>query len=77
MTEHGAANFFRGDKDSSAQPRTQQAQPPRRAGTFTRRIGGTTFRVRVHYSNTSRETVSDKIMRLAKNEINSGKAADI
>lgn len=35
---------------------------------FTKRIGSTTYRVSVHFSNTSRETVDDKILRLMRNE---------
>lgn len=42
---------------------------------FRRRIGNTTYNVSVHFSQTSRETMSDKIMRLIKNEAASGKAA--
>ena len=34
-----------------------------------RKIGKTTYRVRVHFSITSRETMSDKIKRMLKNEI--------
>jgi len=45
------------------------------AGTFTRRIGNTVYRVGVHYSSTSKETISDKITRLVKNDI-SEKAAN-
>ena len=45
------------------------------AGTFTQRIGNTVYRVNVHSSKTSNETMSDKIMRLAKNDI-SGKGAN-
>ena len=41
--------------------------------TITRRIGNTNYRVNVHFSKTSRETMNDKIMRLIKNEA-SGKA---
>jgi len=36
--------------------------------TFTRRIGSTVYRVGVHFSRTSKETVNDKINRLVKNE---------
>ena len=32
-------------------------------------IGKTTYRVRVHFSETSRETMSDKIKRMLRNEI--------
>lgn len=35
---------------------------------FTKRIGSTTYRVSVHFSDTSRETVNDKILRLVRNE---------
>jgi hypothetical protein len=41
---------------------------------FTRRIGTTTYRVRVHFSPNSKETASDKILRMIKNET-AGKAA--
>ena len=34
-----------------------------------KRIGKTTYRVRVHFSATSRETMSDKIKRLLRNEV--------
>jgi hypothetical protein len=47
---------------------------PREAGTFTRRIGYTNYRVGVHFSRTSRETVRDKIRRLVKHEAESGRA---
>jgi len=43
--------------------------------TFTRRIGNTVYRVNVHSSKTSKETMSDKITRLVKNDI-SGKGAN-
>ena len=36
---------------------------------FKRKIGKTTYKVRVHFSNTSTETMSDKIKRMLKNEI--------
>jgi len=44
------------------------------AGTFTRRIGYTTYRVGVHFSEFSTETAQDKILRLMKNEAAVGKA---
>ena len=34
-----------------------------------KQIGKTTYRVRVHFSTTSRETMSDKIVRMLKNEV--------
>lgn len=50
-------------------------EQPREARTFTKRIGSTTYRVGVHFSRTSRETMSDKVMRLIRNESASGEAA--
>ncbi|MCI8607367.1 MAG: hypothetical protein HFG72_11365 [Hungatella sp.] len=34
-----------------------------------KKIGQTTYIVRVHFSKTSKETMSDKIKRMLKNEI--------
>lgn len=34
-----------------------------------KRIGKTTYRVRIHFSTTSRENMSDKIKRMLRNEI--------
>jgi hypothetical protein len=53
------------------------ANKDKKAGTFTRRIGSTTYRVGVHYSGRSRETMNDKILRLMQNEADSGKAAGL
>ena len=36
---------------------------------FTRRIGNTIYRINVHSSTMSKETMSDKIIRLVKNEV--------
>jgi len=35
---------------------------------LTKRIGQTTYKVNVHFSETSKETMSDKIIRLIKRE---------
>ena len=35
-----------------------------------KKIGKTTYRVQIHFSTTSRETMSDKIKRMLRNEIN-------
>ena len=53
------------------------AQSAHEAGTFTKRVGYTTYRVGVHFSGTSTETAQDKILRLVKNEAQSGKAVDL
>ena len=47
----------------------------REAGAFTKRIGHTTYRVGVHFSDTNNETARDKIMRLVRAETENGKAA--
>lgn len=39
------------------------------APAMVRKIGKTTYKVRVHFSDTSRETMSDKIKRMLKNEV--------
>lgn len=39
------------------------------APTLVKKIGKTTYVVRVHFSETSKETMSDKIKRMLKNEI--------
>ena len=57
------------------QPIVKTEQTSRGAGTFTRRIGSSTYRVGVHFSRTSRETADDKIARLVRSETYAGKAA--
>ena len=44
------------------------------ASYMTRRIGGTTYKVRVCFSKTAQETLEDKILRMIRNEtvINAG-----
>ena len=37
-------------------------------GYMTRRIGATTFKVKVVFSDTSQETMEDKIFRIVRNE---------
>ena len=36
---------------------------------FVKRIGKTTYRVKVHFNPDSRETMSDKIIRMLKSEV--------
>lgn len=43
--------------------------PDKDAPALVKKIGRTTYIVRVHFSKTSRETMSDKIKRMLKNEI--------
>jgi len=48
--------------------KTTSTNQTRRSGTFTKRIGYTTYRVNVHFSRTSKETAQDKIERLVRLE---------
>ncbi len=58
--------------------RHQQPQPPATASPLTvkeaappvmiKKIGKTTYRVKIHFSETSKETMSDKIKRLILND---------
>ena len=50
-------------------PRTMTVQPEQNASVLVRKIGKTTYKVRVHFSTTSTETMSDKIKRMLKNEV--------
>ena len=45
-------------------PRTMTVQPEQNAPVLVRKIGKTTYKVRVHFSTTSTETMSDKIKRM-------------
>ena len=50
---------------ATASPLTvKEAAPP----ALVKKIGKTTYKVRVHFSNTSTETMSDKIKRLILND---------
>ena len=48
---------------------TTPAKAPEDAPALVKKIGRTTYVVRVHFSKTSTETMSDKIKRLIKREI--------
>ena len=45
---------------------TTPARAPEDAPALVKKIGKTTYKVRVHFSNTSTETMSDKIKRMLK-----------
>ena len=58
------------------EPRTMQvaaaataSRAPENTAAMVKKIGKTTYKVHVHFSNTSTETMSDKIKRMLKNEI--------
>lgn len=48
---------------------TTAAPAPEDRPALVKKIGKTTYKVRVHFSTTSTETMSDKIKRMLKNEI--------
>ena len=48
---------------------TTSARVPEGALVLVKKIGKTTYKVCVHFSNTSTETMSDKIKHMLKNEI--------
>ena len=48
---------------------TATARSPEDIPALVKTIGKTTYKVRVHFSQTSTETMSDKIKRMLKNEI--------
>lgn len=48
---------------------TTPARAPEDIPALVKTIGKTTYKVRVHFSQTSTETMSDKIKRMLKNEI--------
>ena len=50
--------------DAAAASRAPESTPA-----MVKKIGKTTYKVRVHFSDTSTETMSDKIKRMLKNEI--------
>ena len=48
---------------------TTPARAPKDAPALVKKIGKTTYKVHVHFSNTSTETMSDNIKRMLKKEI--------
>jgi len=50
-------------------PHTQVTRPQAGVGTIRRKIGNTIYRVSVHFSDTSKERIEDKILRMVSNDI--------
>ena len=63
MIEENTANI--GDVNSALSLRVRENECP----VLVKKIGKTTYRVTIHFSTTSRETMSDKIKRMLRNEI--------
>lgn len=65
------------EQNIQAAGQSQPQQPAAQATeaevpTFRRTIGGTTYIVRVHFSETSKETLADKVKRLMVGEVKNG-----
>ena len=56
------------DDENRTSDSTQTATPEE-VPALVKKIGKTTYKERIHFSKTSTETMSDKIKRLLKNEI--------
>jgi hypothetical protein len=52
------------NSDKTATTATTTEQPD-----FVKTIGKTAYKVKVHFSKTSKETMTDKVLRLLKNEV--------
>ena len=50
------------DKTTTTTPKAEQPD-------LVKRIGKTTYRVKVHFNTNSRETMTDKIIRMLRNEV--------
>ena len=56
--------------------KSNAVKAPQEPCRFEKRLGSTLYLVNVHFSETSRETIDDKILRLVKNEAQrNGRAA--
>jgi len=51
--------------DKTATPKAEAAEQP----DLVKRIGKTTYLVKVHFNPNARETMSDKIIRMLRNEV--------
>ena len=64
-------NIYQTDDTCALQPQPQSQnshKPQQPTSSITRKIGGTTYHVSIFFSQTSKETFNDKIVRLIKNE---------
>jgi hypothetical protein len=55
---------------------TKQKNASQESQQFRKRIGKNYYEVVVHFSNTSKENISDKITRLIRNEVVNGTAVE-
>ena len=71
QTQEKSAARTQGEK-AHAEPINHPTKPAGFAGTpvnLTKRIGSTTYVVAVHFSQTSKETLEDKLLRLMEREV--------
>ena len=54
--------------ETTVMKHTASTQPKQQPHHFRKRIGSTFYKVAVYHSNTSKENIEDKILRLAKND---------
>lgn len=60
------------ENEQTAEQGTPKDKVEQTAPTMRKTIGGTTYIVTAHFSETSKETMSDKICRMIKRDIESG-----
>jgi hypothetical protein len=53
------------DQTTNAPAKAQETAQP----DLVKRIGNTTYEVKIHFSETSKETLTDKVLRLIRNEV--------
>jgi len=56
-------------KNSKAHSEKPQSENPTAQTQFSKRIGSTVYTVSVYQSQTSKETIEDKLMRLIESEV--------
>lgn len=56
-------------RNENMTPNATQTRVPEQAPALVKKIGKTTYVVRIHFSESSTETMSDRIKRMLKNEI--------
>ena len=61
----GKETDYMNNEKPTTKPTTPKAEQP----DLVKRIGKTTYRVKVHFNPNSRETMTDKIFRLLRNEV--------
>ena len=60
--KRGKETYMNTDKTTTATAGTEQPD-------LVKTIGKTTYRVKIHFNHNARETMSDKIIRMLRNEV--------